>query len=145
VIAFADRRDGPKRAYEFAISLIETIQSSESVDALIKICGSALAEPSRNVELSLRAAEAFNLLLSFSKSPSIEPGTELSVRKFLHRMLSLQLTEPARAIVICALRGVGDGESVELLKAEQPLQAPWADTIALATKAIRKRMKPRQG
>jgi len=53
--------------------------------------------------------------LSFKNAPVIAPTVEQQIRQFLHRMLRIELTETQRAGVVCALRGVGDNESVTLI------------------------------
>jgi hypothetical protein len=141
LVAYA-QRDEPKSFY-FAVSILSELKSAAVL---------ALAELAAKVERELRwrildavtLAEAINLAMSFKGTPAIYERTATELREFLHALLRQELNHIQRATAVCALRGVGDESSVELIRAMPPFAGPWSGLESTAIKAIRKRLR-RQG
>jgi hypothetical protein len=81
-------------------------------------------------------ASGFNNLLSFKNAPAVSPVVE----RFLHQLLAIELTEDQRAVAVCALRGIGDAASVDIVAALPPFTGCYAGLEASAARQIRKRM-----
>jgi hypothetical protein len=130
-------------AVEFCASLLEEVKTPESVTALLAIGGPVVKRPEADVRLAFRLADAFNVLLSFKDRPAVGAAVEKRVRDFLHRLFALPLGETRQAIVVCALRGVGDAKSVSLIKGLPPFR-DWAHTglQQSAVRQIQQRTRP---
>lgn len=124
---------------EFCTGVLEELKTTESVSALLAIGGAVVERPEKDVELAVRLADGFNTLLSFKGAPAISPAVESQVREFLHRLLSLTLTEEQRASAVCALRGVGDGTSVAIIAGLPPFRGSWTGLGAVLTRHIKRR------
>ncbi len=132
-------------ATEFCVSVLEELKTAASVSAILAIGGPVLERPLANVKLAARLANAFNLLLSFKDAPLIAPAVERKVRELLHRLLAAELSEVQRASVVCALRGVGDAESVALVASLPPFQRSWAGLEQSAVRQIKQRLRRAKG
>ncbi len=123
---------------DFSLSFLETYKTPESVEAVYaisqKMGDSASAEEQHSV------AKAINLLLSFKGSPSLGEDTIENLRILLHSYLTPGLDDTVKAVIYCALRGVGDLDSIDLIKGQAPLNEPWATTAKVAINSIKKRV-----
>ena len=97
------------------------------------------------LEDALRVAEAINLMLSFRKRAPAYPATVANLRGFLHVLLGHCRNQAQRATVVCALRGVGDEESIRIIGDMRRFTGPWAGIEAAACKAIRQRLRKERG
>lgn len=129
---------------DFCFGLLEDVKTLESVSALLAIGGPVVEHPRTDQALSLKLAKAFNLLLSFNGAPSIDEATTSVIREFLHRLLNQDLAEAQRATCVCALRGVGDATSLELIQGLPSFSGSWVGLEASACKQIMKRLHPRK-
>src|SRR5262245_42286859 len=127
-------------ASEFGIGLLEEIRTPESVSAVLAIGRAVIEQPAIDVHLAVRMADAFNLLLSFNGAPTVTPTVEHEIREFLHRLLDIELLEVQRASVVCALRGVGDATSADLVASLPPFRGNWAGLEASAARKIKRRV-----
>ena len=82
-----------------------------------------------------------NKILSFNQAPAIDISLEDSVRNLLHYYLSRELSDIERASVICATRGVGNSQSIELIQSLPLLTGVWKGTEGIVVKSIKKRIK----
>jgi hypothetical protein len=126
---------------EFCISLLTELKAPSSVRALIRLGGGVLREPARDPRLALLLAGAFNLLLSFKGAPQVKETTTATIRKFLHGLLQLELSEPERATCVCALRGVGEETSIALIAGLLQFRGVWSGVKAHTVRQIRKRTR----
>jgi hypothetical protein len=126
---------------KFCIGLVEEIRTPESVFAVLAIGRTVIERPAIDVQLALRIANAFNLLLSLKDVPTVAPSVEHEIRDFLHRLLEIELSEEQRASAVCALRGVGDESSAARIAALPPFQGNWAGLEASAARQIKKRLR----
>jgi hypothetical protein len=140
IVRLATAEKTRARYLEFCIAVLEELATRDSVDALVKIGGRVLRSPEEDLSLSLLVTNALNMVLSFDKAPGINAETTSTIRQFLHEMLRLDLDEDQRASVVCALRGVGNEESVLLIQQLPAFKDPYAGTKASAVRAIRKRL-----
>jgi hypothetical protein len=143
LVAYA-RRDEPKSFY-FATSILSELKSAASVLAFAELAAGIESDLSRCIEDAIKLAEAINLALSFKGAPVVYEQTAAELRRFLHAVLQQELSEPQRATVVCALRGVGDESSVQLIGAMPGFVAPWSGLESTAIKAIRKRLRQPRG
>jgi hypothetical protein len=127
------------RYASLVLALLIEIRSSEAVEALLQLFHQTVQAPGSNLERSLEVASAVNLLLSFKNPPSISGEQETRLRGFLHQLLGQHLTEAQRATVICALRGVGNSETLDLLRSMADFNYSYAGLKASAIRAVRKR------
>lgn len=137
-------KDSPEAA-DFCVSVLDDLKSAASVSALLAIGGPVIKRPAADVNLAVRLAVGFNLLLSFKGAPAIAPEVERKVREFLHRLLAVELSEVQRASVVCALRGVGDAESDALIASLPPFRGSWAGLEQSAVRQIKQRLRRAKG
>jgi hypothetical protein len=135
-------RDSAEDA-DFCIPVLEEMKTAESVSALLAIGGPVLASPETNVRLAARLAEGMNQLLSFKEAPAVGGAVEQQVRGFLHLLLGLELTAVQKASVVCALRGVGDEDSLSLVAGLPPFGGSWVGLEQVAIRKIKRRLRQR--
>jgi hypothetical protein len=132
-------------AADFCVGVLEELKTAASVSAILAVGGPVIERPAADVKLAVRLADGFNLLLSFKGAPAIAPADEQKVREFLHRLLAAKLSEVQRASAVCALRGVGDAESVALVESLPPFQGSWAGLEQSAARQIKQRLRRAKG
>jgi hypothetical protein len=132
-------------AADYCVSVLEELKTAASVSAILDVGGPVIEQPRADVKLAVRLADGFNFLLSFKGVPAITPAVEQKVRGFLHRLLAAELSEVQRASVVCALRGVGDAESVALVASLPPFQSSWAGLEQSAVRQIKQRLRRAKG
>ena len=130
VDAFASDQD----RLAFALGLLSKQRIAESVDVL-----NALADRFADTESRTKIAAALNLVCSFRGSPDLSPAASARARAWIHALLAGPPL--AQAIAACALRGVGDAESIALLSRMERLPPPWAGIEQQAIRAIKKRAR----
>jgi hypothetical protein len=128
----------------FSLAILRELKTVESISALIEIAGKVIERPAANRELASRIASVFNFILSFDGAPAISRKVETHIRQFLHRLLAEPLNDAEKASVVCALRGVGDEESIELIRALPPFREAWSGTEKVACKQIKSRIRKRK-
>lgn len=126
---------------EFAIAFLQEYKTVESVSSLLSIGLYYLGEPEKNKEILIKITGALNLILSFSGAPNIDEADCEQARVIIHKCLSLCTNQSEIGSVICALRGVGNEESIKLISALPKLENEWEGTEKIVTKAIRKRSR----
>ena len=141
VVALAKGERTRAKYAGMCIALLSELHLPESVTALIRIGQPLWRHPEKDLSLSLSLADAFNLLLSFKNAPEIDDATRTNIRSFLHRLLALDLDDSARSSAVCALRGVGDARSIELIRALPPFEHPWSGLERLALRQIQRRQR----
>lgn len=134
-----DARDN-RDATDFCLGVLEGLSTPESVAAMMEIGGELIAHPSYDRRTAVRLADAINQILSFKDAPPIDEYQRIRLRDFLHHLLSLELTIEEKTSCICALRGVGDEESLELLKSLEHMPRGWEFVVRSVFRAIRKRV-----
>jgi hypothetical protein len=143
LVAYARRREPD--SFDFAASVLEELKSAAAVGAMAELARGLVKRLPERLGDGVRLASAINLALSFKKPPAMDPVTCGELRSFLHRLLSNELPQEARASVVCALRGVGDEESIRIIDGLPKFHGPWAGLEAIASKAIRKRLHRTRG
>lgn len=128
----------------FVISVLKELHTRESVELLIKVFNDLLNNPDLNNVLTGKLVTAFNLLLSFPPMLDIDKGSEKIIRSFLHKSIELNPSESELASIYCALRGVGDESSIDLIKKGIQLKSHWKGTEQLVTTKIRERIRKNQ-
>ncbi len=131
----------PSDDFPFCLSFLEKYKTPESVEAIVTIIEILQAKRSRTAEARRKTTESINLLLSFKDSPAPSNGQESTVRSFLHDNLREATTTSDRAVIMCALRGVGNEQSLKLVGNAGPLDSPWEDVPATVKRTIRRRLR----
>ncbi|WP_233962173.1 hypothetical protein [Pectobacterium versatile] len=125
----------------YVIGLLEELRSHAAVDALIAFFPAVMQVPEQAPKTAWRLTTAYNLLLSIKGSVVATDEQATAVRTFLMRLLPLAMTEHHTLLIFCALRGVGDSSSLDLLASQNDL-APPNNTIRMsAIRAIRQRLR----
>ncbi len=128
---------------EFCLGVLEEVNTAESVSAILEVGDAVVESPASDVARAARLADGLNLLLSFKGAPAVSATVEWQVRDFLHRLLNTGLTEAQRTSVVCALRGVGDQESVDRIAELPPFRGSWAGVEQMTVKQVRLRLRRR--
>jgi len=130
-----------KEYLPFVIALLEELRSQEALVALLSLCAEIVKTPSAEPELAWRLATAFNTMLSLKERAPATNEQAAAVRSFLHRLYPLAPDQAKRALVLLALRGVGDEASLALAKSAADFEHPWEGVKATVSAAITKRMR----
>jgi hypothetical protein len=143
LVTYARRKEA--ESFYFAVSILGDLKSSASVLALAELATGVESHLQTGIEDAIKLAEAINVILSFKGSPVMYEQTAAELRRFLHALLQRELSESQRATAVCALRGVGDESSIELIRAMPIFAAPWSGLESTAIKAIGKRLRRQRG
>ena len=136
--------EGPG-AVDFCVAILVEMKTPESVAALLTIGGPVIGKPGLDVQLATLLASSFNRLLCFKDRATVNEEVERRVRQFLHQLLVVNLTEAQRAAAVCALRGVGDAESIALIERLPPFRGPWAGVEQQTIRQIKQRLRRQSG
>jgi hypothetical protein len=119
----------------FALGLLEELHSAEAVITL-----SAIVRRDSNIAHEERFATTTNLLLSFNPPRGVPQADTKAIREALHSALQSAFQNGASevhvATLLYATRGVGNEETVELIRGCRPLEAPHENAPQAAIKAI---------
>ena len=136
------RARGSADEAEFGLSVLQEINTQESVLAMLAIGVSALMQPRPDPSVASKAAAELNHLLGMKRAPEISTAVEREVRDFLHSLLKREWTDVQRAGIVCALCWVGDAESLELIAQLPRFEDCWAKLNRSAPRAIKQRLAP---
>ena len=125
----------------FIVAFLQEYKTSESVNTLVQISDLYLSDSKSHKDTIIKIVSGLNLLLSFKGSPEIESSISFKARELVHKTLTLCEAQADYATAICALRGVGNDESIKLLSSIPKLEGSWAGTESIVKKAISKRLK----
>ncbi|WP_229007830.1 hypothetical protein [Methylophilus sp. Leaf408] len=129
----------------YIIGLIEEIHTNESISFLLELSKKYLSDlPKFEVE-ALRVAKAFNSLLSFKQPVTVTNSQAKAIQDFLFALYPHAKTEIKRAIVLLALRGIGDREAIKFVEFALDFDGSLATTKANVLRAVRKRLKANAG
>lgn len=125
----------------FILTLLEELHSDESLNTALTLRPDVILTPSVDLQTAFQLAASLNLLLSFPPTISVNPAQAVSIRSFLYDLSECAQEESERALVLCALRGVGDKDSLAFIASVPDLQYPWHETKQRAIKAIRRKLR----
>lgn len=125
----------------FCVGVLEAVKTVESVEAMLTIASSVESSSSSSHDKLLKIVSGLNLLVSFKDAPSLEPSLSEKARNFIHALLPQCKSQQSRALCVCALRGVGDSASIEIIKALPPFVDAWADLEKSACRQIQTRLR----
>ncbi len=125
----------------YVIGLLEELNTSDAIDALLTLFANSLEEPSTNQATTYRLVKAINLMFSVKSSPTSAAKQRQVCAKFLNKMLLLSGSNAQRALVMYAMRGTGDASCLEALSTVQDTEPPYVGAKAAAIKAIQKRLR----
>ena len=122
----------------FVLSVLDDINSKDTVKSLISIFYKVIQDPSVDRYLSNKVAITINRLLSFKPYLCIDVEEKEILRDFLVKYLSLYGDDyKDRASAFCALRGVGDLESIDIIKSYPKLKEPYKGLENMVIKVIK--------
>ncbi|WP_067522809.1 hypothetical protein [Endozoicomonas ascidiicola] len=125
----------------FAISILQENKNSKSVESLLKIAEFYSDDMQSHKYILIKIVTALNLILSFKDSPEVEVTIIENVRSLIHKIIGLCENSAEYASTICALRGVGNEESIKLVSTIPKLEGAWSGTERIVTQAIKQRIK----
>nr|WP_315207376.1 hypothetical protein [uncultured Albidiferax sp.] len=125
----------------FVLGLVEELHTSASVSFALELCNKYLAHPAQSHNAAFSLARTFNLLLSFKQAPPVTAAQARSVQDFLFALYPHSEREADRALVLLALRGVGDHDAVPFVESTAAFAEPWSGTKEAVLRAVRKRLK----
>jgi len=137
MVAYARRRQAG--AFAFAVHVLEEVRSAAAVRGMAELARGLTKSLARRVADGVLLADAINRAMSFEGRPRLGQAAVKELRAFLHKLGGLKLSESQRAAVGCALRGVGDAESVAMVGEWPRFTGPWAGLEGMVEKAVRTR------
>lgn len=123
----------------FVLGMLEEIKGVEAVRCLIVGFSRFLAAPEADLVSTFQIVRTINLLVSLKGAPALADADAGLLRNFLHAALGLAKGTDRKAWVLCALRGVGDATSLELLKAQAELPDPYDGLLAQVARSVHAR------
>ena len=125
---------------QFVLAVLNDIKSKDNIKGIIGLFAHLIEKPETSYLLSLKLADAVNLLLSFPPLMEIDNEDKEILRTFVYRFLSLYgEEESSRCAAFCALRGVGNLDSIKRIKSYPKLTGPYKGTESIVVKAIKSR------
>lgn len=137
-----DAEDGFGEA-SLALGVLAAIPTEESVRGVLALAADAAADLDGRRALAVGCASALNELTALGDPVAVGDEPAAAARAFLHALLARPLATAEAAVACCALRGVGDAASLEVLARVPELPRPWAGTVRAAAGAIRARLRAR--
>lgn len=125
----------------FVLGLVEQIKGNESVSFALEICEQYLADLSKAENLGFRVASTFNLLLSFKPAAPLTSVQAKNIQNFLLALYPHAKSEAHRAVVLLALRGVGDEDAIRFVESIPDFIELGKSTKKSVFNALRKRVK----
>ena len=124
----------------FVISVLQEIKCEETLKNLIFLFSDLIDDPSIDKNLSDKLISAINFLLSFKPYLNIDSEVQVVLRRFVLKYLSLYGDAVKdRATAFCALRGVGNLESIDIIKSYPKLTEPYKGLEGMVIKVIKSR------
>ncbi len=127
--------------FPFVVALLTELHSGMAISILMDHADALLRAPHPDPDRLYRIAEAFNSLLFPKRPVLISEAMRGRIREFLHGLLGKTRTEHRLALVVYALRGAGNLDSIARIAALAELPPPWATAPTVAIRAIKKRMR----
>jgi hypothetical protein len=125
----------------FVLGLIEQIHTNESVSFLLEICNRFETDLTQFEDIAFRVAGTFNSLLSFKKAAQVTNVQARAIQEFLCALYPRAKSEPDKAVVLLALRGIGDRDAIQFIESASDFSESWASTKELVLRTVRKRVK----
>jgi len=136
---------GDKKAV-FAIGVLEETKTIEGFRSLIAILKNCSIENPVEYEIAVATISAINNMISFDSIVTVEESDASVARQFIHNFLiyanNPSSNEKDLVIAYCALRKIGDLNTIKLIKKMRPLSRPenlGIDSVAIS--AIKSRIK----
>lgn len=130
---------------EMAFDIIKEVRTPESVEGALQIWKRFTAKgvPQSDVErdMSVLICDTLNELLCFKPVVVVTPAQSDEVKCLLHIMVQKSADEAVLSSAYCALRAVGDQETIKLIQSKQPLKGQWKGVEQIAIKAIKGRLR----
>jgi len=129
------------RYFSLLMALVEELHTPEALAFALQIGEDFLKRPSSDPERALQLAGTINMLLSFKPRLQLSEAQEATVRAFLHALARDASTDLVRGTAYCALRYVGNAETLQILRELPPLRDHWASAQEACKRAVSKRIK----
>ena len=104
----------------FAISVLEETKTSEGLKSLIEIIRNSKLKDNDGYKSILDSIAAINMMISFDDDIFIDPEDSESTKNLIHDFLKFNkeniFNEGDVVVAYCALRKIGDSETIKLIK-----------------------------
>ena len=125
----------------FVIGFLQEFKTTESVNVLLRISDIYSVSSNCQKNTLIKIISGLNRILSFPGAPVIEDSTRSKARELIQESLKLCNSQSEYGNLLCALRGVGDEESIKLISIVPKLVGEWSGTESIVKKAIKNRLK----
>jgi hypothetical protein len=136
-----EKYSGDNEFRAFVVGLIIEINSPESICALFELFHNEMSGLVPSCEFTFVIVEAVNYLFSVKMSPRSSSEQRTLAAQFLNRVFPHARTNLERAMVMYAMRGCGDGESLRLLADASEPEAPYMGARSMAIRCIKRRLR----
>ena len=114
----------------FAIAVLEELKTIESVNGLSRVLSSCNLSVEKDYKIAIKILSSINLKLSFNNSIHLPLHEKEQLRKLIElKLMQIEASEFKTVsdvvICLCALRGVGNEETIAMIKKRTPME----DTI----------------
>ena len=132
----------------FAISALEASKTREGFVSILNILNSCNLEDSVGYKNAGKCISGINLMISFDDDVKFSKEeadlARLLVHNYLNFIMGKSFSEGELVVAYCALRKLGNHESIQIIKKMPPLQKSHNSGIdKMVLTAIRKRIKKR--
>lgn len=125
----------------FVLAMLEVVGTPEALEALCLFYQPVLVRPESAPEAITPLCRTIHRMLCGRHGLEPSPSLASRLRSFLHRVLRLATCPAQSALVVFALRGVGNEETLELLATLPRLESPFQGARGTALRAIRRRLR----
>jgi hypothetical protein len=124
----------------YIIGLLEEIRSQQAVNALLDLFAQIVQLPETSPEIALRLVRAFNVIFGIKGALLPSEDQAMAVRAFLMSCYRVAMTDRDRALVVYALRGVGDESTLAFLAGIEDFAPPHDSARPAALREICRRL-----
>jgi hypothetical protein len=127
---------------DLVLALAEELRTPAALAFVLAVGADLLAQPDADFHRSTALASTLNILLRLpSLAVFLGPDQASLVREFLHTLARRAPSDNVRGTAYCALRYVGDAETLRLLEALPRLGGEWAQAQEACKRGVAKRLK----
>ncbi len=136
------------RMVGIVLGVLEELKNQEALNIVNSIVRFYLTTD-KNLDVIKRGVSSINLMLSFDDKIVITPKTNIEVKEIIYNFIEIidqnvketESQENYISIAYCALRRVGDQETIEIIKKRPKLEASYYKGLeSIVIKAIKKQM-----
>lgn len=126
-------------SWTFALAIFESMRSTVSIDALVKLVDFCLQSLRERKELAQKLIHVFAVITAGKNPPRIAERDRVRLRDFIYTFLRSPADDVWVGTAVVVLERIGNLTSIPLIDSLPPLSYPWEKVAARARRRIRVR------